>query len=162
MIAEAKNPFPELFMRLLILACFCCCLLVCGCSRSTYRIMETTAYCPCTSCNGRWAGQTASGERMKAPNAGLLSADSLRNPSHVPGRVLLPWRALPQKGTIAADTRYYPFGTEMYVEGWGLGVVEDVGGAIKGPDRLDLFFRTHAQTREWGRRKVRVKIMPKG
>jgi 3D (Asp-Asp-Asp) domain-containing protein len=95
---------------------------------------------------------------MKAPNAGLVSADSVVHPMHIPGRILLPWRVLPQTGTIAADTNYYPFGTRMYVPGWGWGVVEDRGGDIKGPDRLDLFFRNHKQTLDWGRRTLRVKI----
>ena len=35
-------------------------------------------------------------------------------------------------GTIAADTSIYPFGTIMYVPGYGYGRVEDVGSAIKG------------------------------
>lgn len=147
-------------MRLLTLACLCMAVLFAGCSMgTTYRTMHTTAYCPCTKCNGKWAGQTATGNRMKAPNAGLLSADSVQNPTHIPGRVLLPWRAVPQKGTIAADPRYYPYGTEMEVPGWGRGVVEDCGGDIKGPDRLDLFFSNHKQTLAWGRRDVKVKII---
>jgi 3D (Asp-Asp-Asp) domain-containing protein len=35
------------------------------------------------------------------------------------------------KGTIAADTRYYPYGTVMKIPGYGKGVVEDTGSAIK-------------------------------
>lgn len=62
-------------------------------------------------------------------------------------------------GTIAADARYYPFGTIMYVEGYGYGVVEDRGGDIKGRNRLDLWFPTEQQAMQWGRRKnVRVKV----
>ena len=34
-------------------------------------------------------------------------------------------------GTIAADTSVYPFGTIMYIPGYGYGEVQDVGGAIK-------------------------------
>ena len=44
-----------------------------------------------------------------------------------------------RKGTIAADTKYYPYGTVMIIPGYGKGVVEDIGGAIKGPNRLDVF-----------------------
>lgn len=62
-------------------------------------------------------------------------------------------------GTIAADTKYYPFGTIMYVPGYGYGVVEDRGGDIKGRNRIDLWFPTESQAFEWGRQKnVRVQV----
>ena len=63
-------------------------------------------------------------------------------------------------GTIAADTKYYPFGTVMYVPGYGYGRVEDRGGAIKGPDRLDLFFKSRKKALQWGRQTVKVRIWP--
>ena len=50
------------------------------------------------------------------------------------------------------------FGTRMYIPGYGWGIVEDKGGAIKGPDRIDLFFDSHADAIQWGRRKVAVEI----
>lgn len=61
------------------------------------------------------------------------------------------------RGTIAADTRAYPFGTIMHVEGYGYGRVEDRGGAIKG-DHIDLFFPSHREARGWGKQTLRVKI----
>ena len=61
-------------------------------------------------------------------------------------------------GTIAADTRYYPFGTVMYVEGYGYGRVEDRGGAIKGPRKIDLYFDTHKKALKWGRQRKNVKV----
>lgn len=61
-------------------------------------------------------------------------------------------------GTIAADTRYYPYGTVMKVPGYGKGVVEDTGSAIKGPRRIDLYFKTRKQALEWGRQKLTVKV----
>jgi 3D (Asp-Asp-Asp) domain-containing protein len=63
-----------------------------------------------------------------------------------------------RRGTIAADTRYYPYGTVMIVPGYGKGVVEDTGGAIKGPHRLDVFFNTRKRALQWGRQRLRVKI----
>lgn len=64
-----------------------------------------------------------------------------------------------KRGTIAADTRYYPFGTKMYIPGYGYGVVEDRGGAIKGRNRIDLWFPTEAEAIKWGRKKnVRVNV----
>lgn len=61
-------------------------------------------------------------------------------------------------GTIAADTRYYPYGTVMIVPGYGRGVVEDIGGAIKGPRRIDLYFKTRRQALKWGRQTLRVRV----
>ena len=72
--------------------------------------------------------------------------------------VFFPWLLLPQDGTIAADTAYYPFGTRMYVPGYGWGVVQDRGGAIKGPNRIDLFYPSHGRALEWGRQEVEVTI----
>ena len=65
---------------------------------------------------------------------------------------------MPRDGTIAADTAHYPFGTRMYVPGYGWGVVEDRGSAIKGKNRLDLFFKSHNRALEWGRKRVDVRI----
>ena len=61
-----------------------------------------------------------------------------------------------QQGTIAADTSRYPFGTVMEIPGYGRGRVEDRGSAIKGPKRLDLYYRSHGDAMEWGRQFVDV------
>lgn len=63
-----------------------------------------------------------------------------------------------KKGTIAADTGKYPFGTVMHIPDYGYGRVEDRGGAIKGAERLDLYFPSHAQALQWGRRRKLVKV----
>jgi 3D (Asp-Asp-Asp) domain-containing protein len=60
-------------------------------------------------------------------------------------------------GTLAADTSIYPFGTVMYIPGYGYGVVEDRGSAIKGP-KLDLFFKKRKEALEWGRQHVKVRV----
>ncbi|MBS3732567.1 MAG: 3D domain-containing protein, partial [Desulfobacterales bacterium] len=105
-----------------------------------------------------YSGLTASGTKPHEPQPGLFSLDSLTHPWMVPFRLVFPWLWLPKDGTIAADTRYYPFGTHIYVPNYGYGVVEDRGGAIKGPKRLDLFYDSHSDALEWGRRHVDVKI----
>lgn len=148
------------------------------------RSMVVTAYCDCGECNsysrGSWkflkldfwnrtvnagpdkgreyTGKTAAGENLAAPRPGLFSADSVQRPWMIPVRTALPWCILPRDGSIAADTNYYPFGTRMYVPGWGWGVVTDRGGAIKGPERIDIFFPRHAQTERWGRQRLDVRI----
>ena len=57
------------------------------------------------------------------------------------------------RGTAAADTAHYPFGTVLYVPGYGYATVEDRGGAIKGPHRLDLWFSSRREALQWGRKK---------
>jgi len=165
-------------------AFFCLFLLLGGCAGRQTRINETTAYCGCGQCcsweRGSWtylkldfwnryvsagqaegrpySGLTASGAAPAAPQAGLFSEDSLTHPWMIPVRTVFPWLWLHNDGTIAADTKYYPFGTRMYVPGWGWGVVSDRGGAIKGPDRIDLYFESHQDALRWGRRRLKVTI----
>ncbi|MBU0674624.1 MAG: 3D domain-containing protein [Proteobacteria bacterium] len=150
--------------------------------------METTAYCGCGQCcsweRGSWyflkldlwnryissgpsrgleySGKTARGTEPREPYPGLFSWDSLFRPWVIPVRlVFFPWLLLPHDGTIAADTHYYGFGTRMYVPGYGWGVVEDRGGAIKGPNRIDLFMASHEHGLRWGRKKLPIKIYKK-
>lgn len=60
-------------------------------------------------------------------------------------------------GTIAADTAVLPFGTIVYVPGYGYGRVEDRGGAIKG-HKLDLWFHSHEVAKKWGRKRIQVRV----
>lgn len=159
-------------------------LLLCSCARYETRIIEATAYCGCGSCcsweRGSWkylkldfwnryvsagpregreyTGETASGDEPSEPQPGLFSVDSLTHPWMIPVRLIFPWLWFPEDGTIAADTKYYPFGTRMFVPGYGWGEVMDRGSAIKGPNRIDLYFDSHGDALRWGRRKLQVKI----
>ncbi len=63
-----------------------------------------------------------------------------------------------KKGTIAADTRYYPYGTVMKIPGYGKGVVQDTGAAIKGPGRIDVYLRSRKKALQWGRQRLTVKV----
>ena len=154
--------------QLLLFSSFLAVLLLSGCAKPPVaKIMEATAYCGCSSCcsweRGSWdrlkldfwnryvsagpsagkeySGLTARGTVPYEPEEGLFSTDSIARPWMIPIRlVLFPWYLLPQDGTIAADTKYYPFGTRMFVPGYGWGVVQDRGGAIKGRSRIDLYF----------------------
>ena len=112
------------------------------------------------SSRGReYTGLTSSGTKPREPYPGLFSVDSLKRPWVIPVRIIFfPWLLLAEDGTIAADTKYYRFGTRMYVPGYGWGVVEDRGGAIKGPTRLDLYMDSHSKALTWGRRKLSVQV----
>jgi len=111
--------------------------------------METTGYCSCRKCCG-WKRSVwppfrtvyASGRNKGKPKKVGITASGTKV----------------HKGTLAADTRYYSFGTVMHIPGYGYGRVEDTGGAIKGSARIDLFFKTHRQALQWGRKKVRVQV----
>jgi 3D (Asp-Asp-Asp) domain-containing protein len=95
--------------------------------------MEVTAYCPCTRCCGPTAvGVTASGLPVT------------HNDGHF----------------VAADTRMLPFGTQVRIPGYGQDravPVIDTGSAIKG-HKLDVYFASHTDALQWGRRWVLVTI----
>lgn len=188
---QATQPQGLLRSRIFSILLLAVCLSFSGCAQRQVgsvggksRIMEATGYCDCSQCcdweRGNWlflkldfwnrytnggrsySGLTASGTTPTEPQAGFFSLDTLQRPWMIPTRLILfPWYFLPERGTIAADTKYYPFGTRMYIPGYGWGVVEDKGGAIKGPDRIDLFFDSHDDALQWGRRKVAVEIAPR-
>lgn len=108
--------------------------------------LQTTGYCKCGKCCG-W--------RRNWLFRPVYSYGSLKGKPKKVGQTASGVQA--KRGTIAADTRIYPFGTVMYIEGYGYGKVEDRGGAIKG-QHVDLFFRTHQQALEWGRQTLQVKV----
>ena len=56
---------------------------------------------------------------------------------------------------IAAAT--LPFGTHLYVPGYGVAVVADRGGAVGG-NHVDLYMRSCANAVQWGARTVPVQI----
>ncbi len=76
-------------------------------------------YCPCATCNGRSDGKTKIGTRMAE------------------GR------------TIAVDPRVIPLGSRVYIDGYGVFIAEDTGGAIKG-NRIDVCVANHARAYEIG------------
>lgn len=65
-----------------------------------------------------------------------------------------------KKGVIAADISRYPYGTKMYIPGYGWGEVHDKGSAIVG-DHIDIFFPTEKEAKKWGRKTLDVIILLK-
>ena len=135
-----------------IYSIFLCCI-GSGCasrgfgSHKEYVTLEATGYCKCGECCGWrrnlllqpvYAYGPMEGERKKIGETATGKKAG--------------------KGTIAADTNVFPFGTEMKIPGYGTGVVEDRGGAIQG-GKIDLFFKTHKQALEWGRQTVTVEVI---
>ncbi len=162
---KALRSFPSapLFLLLFLL------LFLGGCAKIPVHFLdnrgevitiETTAYCDCSICcdweRGSWRflkmdfwnryiskGNQAGQEYTGQTASGTYPREA--------GRFTY--------GTIAADTRYYPFGTKMYVPGYGWGIVEDRGGAIKGPKRIDLFYDSHEDALKWGRKTLKVRVI---
>jgi hypothetical protein len=173
-------------MRRTSLALLLFALLVSGCSATRPAVpIEVTGYCNCGQCcgweRGSWkflkldfwnrynttgsqkgqlySGLTARGTDPHEPQPGVISLDTVKHPWMLPVRLVMPWLWLAKDGTIAADTKYYPFGTRMYIPGYGYGVVEDRGSAIKGIGRLDAYYDSHQEALNWGRRKVKVRVL---
>lgn len=110
------------------------------------KALVVSGYCRCGKCCGwerNWFGRpifTSGPKKGQVKQVGVTSSG-----------------AHARYGTIAADISKYPYGTVMYVEGYGYGRVEDTGGEIKG-DRIDLYFGSHRRAEAWGRKTMRVKV----
>jgi 3D (Asp-Asp-Asp) domain-containing protein len=108
--------------------------------------LTVTAYCPCGLCcnwERKWLlwPVIAGGPLRGAPKKVGYCADGTKA----------------QVSTIAADTSLFPFGTLMYVPGYGWGEVRDVGSDIKGT-HIDVYFRTHEEAAAWGVRRLKVTV----
>ena len=70
------------------------------------------------------AGKTADGDLPRQSRPGPFHPRSFRKPLRLALRAAFaPWFLLGRQGTIAADLNEYPFGTRMYVPGYGWGLV---------------------------------------
>jgi len=95
-----------------------------------YFLMEATAYYPGPECCDPWANwKTYTGD-----DAG--------------------------KGSIAIDPKNGPLklGQKIFVEGYGYGICNDIGGAIK-EWKIDLCYDTLEEAKEWGRKLVKVYLV---
>lgn len=61
-------------------------------------------------------------------------------------------------GIVAVDPRVIPLNSILFVEGYGLAIAADTGGAIKG-NRIDVCLGSRSEMRSWGRKKVKVHIL---
>ena len=65
---------------------------------------------------------------------------------------------IPQAGhTISADLRVFPLGTKLRINGV-VYTVEDSGSGIRG-NKLDIFFNSHSQALQYGKRSADVYIV---
>lgn len=63
----------------------------------------------------------------------------------------------PAPGTIAVNPKIIPYGTRLWVQGYGWGQALDTGGMIRvREDLIDVFHWTYEEAMKWGRRKAVV------
>lgn len=96
---------------------------------SALRTFEATGYCSCIKCCG--------------PNAKGITATGTK---------------VQANRTIAVDPKVIPLGSKVKIEGLGTFTAEDTGSAVKG-NIVDIYFGTHQEALNWGRRKVKVSII---
>lgn len=101
---------------------------------SAVMTMTLTAYTSGPESTGKYPGQ---------PGYGVTSS----------GKIVQEGR------TIAVDPKIIPIGTRVYIEGIGIRVAEDTGGAIKG-NRIDVYMDNLNQARQFGVKKgIRVFVL---
>lgn len=88
---------------------------------------KLTAYCPCAKCCGHETGITATG---------TVATE---------GR------------TIAVNPNVIPYGSVVYIEGYGTYIAEDTGGF--GPSTIDIFFNSHDVALQFGVQYANVYIV---
>lgn len=106
----------------------------------------TTGYCNCEKCCS-WT--------TNEQGVAVYSYGRMKGRPKVVGQTCTGRKA--HRGTIAADPSLFRFGTKIIVPDYGPGIVDDIGGAIKGK-HIDLWFPTHQEALEWGRRTLTVTV----
>jgi len=65
-----------------------------------------------------------------------------------------------KEGYVAVDPNVIPIDTRVYIEGYGLAIAKDTGGAIKG-NRMDIFMPDYDDCIKWGKKIKNVYILGK-
>lgn len=149
--SPARSPAVVTVLLLLFVSAAgsgCYSLKTCGMRKQTVS-MEVTAYCACKKCcewKRKWGCCLLPPVYASGPNKGKRKKVGVAADGTDASR-----------GTIAADTRLYPFGTILYVPGYGWGEVHDRGRAIQG-NHIDVFFKSHKKALRWGRQRLKVKV----
>lgn len=60
--------------------------------------------------------------------------------------------------TVAVDPSIVPYGTQMFIEGYGFAIAADCGSGVNGTG-LDLFYNTYGEACSWGVKYVKVYIL---
>lgn len=109
--------------------------------------------------------QEEAAPQAKAADAGLVYLGSFRTTGYCPcyqcsegwGRKTSTGAIARSGHTIAVDPRVIPYGSKVMINGV-IYTAEDRGGGVKGK-HIDIFFDTHAQTRQHGSRMQDVYLV---
>jgi len=63
-----------------------------------------------------------------------------------------------RRGLCAVDPDIIPFGTKLYIPGYGEAIADDIGGAIQG-NHIDLAMDSLGEAFDWGSRSVTVYVL---
>ena len=68
---------------------------------------------------------------------------------------------LPSRGMVAVNPNRIPYGTKVYVPGYGYAKAEDTGGAVCSYDgiQIEVLMDTYEEAMNWGVRYMEVKIL---
>lgn len=91
-------------------------------------VFKVTYYCACEKCCGNVNGITASGAKVS------------------------------EGVTMATDPNKIKLGATVYVEGVGIRIAQDTGGAIKG-NRVDVYVKSHEEALKLGVRQSNVYLI---
>ena len=66
----------------------------------------------------------------------------------------------PSSKYIAVDPKKIPYGTKVYIEGYGMTEAGDTGGALRSYDgyAIDVYFDTYEEAINWGKKYIKVRI----
>ncbi|MEB3750617.1 MULTISPECIES: G5 and 3D domain-containing protein [Geobacillus] len=68
-------------------------------------------------------------------------------------------RQNPSAKVIAVDPSIIPLGSKVYVEGYGYAIAADTGSGIRGY-KIDVFFPDRSDAFRWGRKRVKIRVLP--
>ncbi len=89
----------------------------------------------------------------------VITMEATAYTAHDPGNGNYTARGnLLRRGLVSVDPDVIPLGTELYIEGYGYAVADDIGGAIQG-HRIDLAMETRDEAFAFGRRDVQVYVL---
>lgn len=91
--------------------------------------VQVRAYCPCKKCCGEFAN-------------GITATGT---DAYKPG--------------IAANPDYYPYGTKLFVPGYGIATVDDTGEWVRKTGWIEVRFPLHAQAIMWGTKWLTVELV---
>ncbi|OPJ62296.1 3D domain-containing protein [Clostridium oryzae] len=60
--------------------------------------------------------------------------------------------------TIAVDPSIIPYGTRLYIQGYGFAIAADTGSAIRG-NKIDVYFNSYREACHWGVKYIRVYVL---